>query len=236
MTKPAKKRKKVKTAAKATDRSTAADMADALIAAHGGDLTAAEKAAGRMVDYRASLPLLALGLLLPLVGIFMPHSGEVRGFDVLFDTQTARIFATTRPEEIFAWLQFTALSLTVGTIVSKEWLVAWVNWAFAGVAWWYSIIAIWMRQSRPEIDPGTGPSYGLIMCSVGLTILFLTLCGVVMRKNVVQRAIAQARREAAHQNEESRLAQQRLRAGLVEREAEPIIDDRRARARRKQRD
>jgi len=39
-----------------------------------------------------------------------------------------------------------------------------------------------------------------------------------------------ARREEAHRDEESRLAQQRLRTGIEDREEAVIVDDRRARA------
>ena len=48
----------------------------------------------------------------------------------------------------------------------------------------------------------------------------------------LQKALANLRREMAHENEESRMAQQRLRTGLMERvSTDEIVDDRRARAR-----
>ena len=53
---------------------------------------------------------------------------------------------------------------------------------------------------------------------------------MVFQKNPLQRALATARREEAHRDEESRLAQQRLRTGIEDREDAEIVDDRRARA------
>lgn len=222
------------TEASSAERPGTGEAVDKL-AAYRDDLSAAERQAGRSVDYSKHLPLMALGFLLPFVAIFMPHSGEVLGFDVLFHTQNAQRFATTNPERIFAWLSLTASLLTVGTIVSRSWIVAWVNWAFSGVAWWYSIVAIWMRQTRPPTAPGEGPGFGLIMAAVGLVILFATMSAVIFRKSPLQKALAQARREEAHKDEASRLAQQRLRTGLKPREDYVLEDDRRARAKARRR-
>ncbi|HIW95284.1 MAG TPA: hypothetical protein H9867_02170 [Candidatus Corynebacterium gallistercoris] len=200
------------------------------LAAYRHDLEGAERQAAKQVDYSRHLPFMALGLMIPLIGLFMPHSGQVHGYDVLFFSPTAEAFGTTKPERIYAWLCVTALLLTVGTIVSRSWLVAWVNWAFAGVAWWYSVFAIWMRQSRPVTDPGEGPAFGLIMCLIGLTILFITMSGVIFKRNPLQLALAKARREEVSRDEEALRAQQRLRTGIEPRENAVIEDDRRARA------
>ena len=70
----------------------------------------------------------------------------------------------------------------------------------------------------------------LLFSLLGLTVLFIALSAVVFQKNPLQRALAAARREEAHKDEESRLAQQRLRMGIEEREDAVIVDDRRARA------
>lgn len=200
---------------------------------YGGDVAAAERRAGREVDYGSALVPMAIGMFAVLMSFFLPHAGQVFGYDVLLYTPKAEQFDTTMPERIYTWLALTGgVLLTAGTIVSRSWLVAWFNWAFAGVGWWYSVFAIWMGQTRPVTSAGEPPSYGLIVGAVGMTIVFLTMLFVLFRRNPLQRALAQRRREEAHQNEASRNAQQRLRTGLLERTStEEIVDDRRARAR-----
>ena len=210
-----------------TDNS--ADQVDRL-AKYRDDLGGAERKVARLVVLGRYMPLLAFGLLVPLITIFLPHAGDVRGFDVLFDTPVAQNNDTTKPEMIFSWLRLTAILLTIGTIVSKSWMVAWVTWAFAGVAWWYNVFAVWMRQTRPPTLTGDGPAIPLVFSLLGLTVLFIAMSAVVFQKNPLQRALAAARREEAHRDEESRLAQQRLRTGIEEREVAEIVDDRRARA------
>lgn len=202
------------------------------------DLAGAEKSLNRRVNYTAFLPFMAIGMMAVMFAIFFSHSGEVRGFDLLFNTPVAQDFGTRNPERIYMYLALTGgVLLTVGTILTREWIVLWVNWAFAGVGWWYSIFAIWMRQSRPQApanDPlryGEGPSYGLIVCCVGLTILFVTLSILLFRRSALQKAVAQARREEASKDEESLMKQQRLRTGLNAPQKQEIVDDRRARVR-----
>lgn len=208
------------------------------------DLAGAEKKLNHQVNHDKFLPTMAIGIMAVMFAIFFPHSGEVRGFDLIFNTHVAQEFGSTNPERIYIFLAITGgVLLTIGTIITREWLVLWVNWAFAGVAWWYSIFAIWMRQSRPQApanDPliyGEGPSYGLVVACVGLTILFVTLSILLFRRSALQKAVAQARREEASKDEASLMKQQRLRTGLVPQPAEPIVDDRRAqvRARRERR-
>lgn len=211
-------------------KSSEREVAEDALAQYRDDLSGAERRiAGRVVLGRY-VPLIVFGFLVPLVMIFLPHAGDVRGYDVLFNTQVAQGGATAKPETIFSWLRLTAILLSIGTLVSKSWIVAWVNWAFAGVAWWYNVFAIWVRQTQPPTESGDGPAIPLMFSLVGLTVLFYALSAVVFQKNPLQRALATARREEAHRDEESRLAQQRLRTGIEDRKDAEIVDDRRARA------
>ncbi|KAB1503764.1 hypothetical protein F7230_01215 [Corynebacterium sp. 320] len=204
------------------------------------DLAGAEKKLNRDINYTAFLPAMACGLLAVFLAFFLPHSGDVHGYDVLFDTSVARQFATTNPERIYSWLALTGgVLLTLATIFTRDWIVAWANWAVAGVGWFYSIIAIWMRQSRPTApvnDPllyGDGPSYGLILALLGMTTLFATLSVLLFRRSPLQKAIARARREEASKDEEALLKQQRLRTGLKPHAQAEIVDDRRQRVRQR---
>lgn len=202
----------------------------------GGDLARAERQAAGTIVLGSSLPVLLCGLIVVFVSIFMPHSGEVRGYDVLFFSDTAQTYVTTLPERVYVWLALVGgVLLTLGTVVSRSSLVAWINWIATGIGWVYAVLAIGMRQSRPPTEPGDGPSFGLIMGFVGMVVIFIALSSRLLRRGAVQKAIAEKRRAEAGRDEESRAAQLVLRTGLAPREDVEIVDDRRdrVRARRK---
>lgn len=206
--------------------------------AAGGDLAKAEKSASGTIVLGTSLPVLVCGALLVLVALFMPHSGQVHGYDVLLYTDRAQEFITTLPERVYIWLALVGgVLLTFGTVFSRSSLVAWVNWGLAGIGWFYSVLAIGMRQSRPPTEPGDGPSFGLVMGFIGMLLVFVTLCTRLLRRGAVQKAIASRRRDEADLDEKTRSEQLVLRTGLPAIENADIVDDRRdkARARREAR-
>ncbi|WP_420099833.1 hypothetical protein [Corynebacterium sp.] len=202
----------------------------------GGDLATAERRAASTIVLGSSLPALVCGMVVVLVSIFMPHSGAVHGYDVLFYSDTAQTFVTTLPERIYVWLALVGgVLLTLGTVVSRSSMVAWFNWTLTGIGWFYAVLAIGMRQSRPPTEPGDGPSFGLVMGFVGMVIIFVALSSRLLRRGAVQKAIADKRRAAAGRDEESRAAQLVLRTGLAPREDLDLVDDRREKVRSRRR-
>lgn len=205
----------------------------------GGDLAKAERQAAGTVVLGSSLPVLLCGLIVVLVSIFMPHSGAVRGYDVLFFSDVAQTYVTTLPERVYAWLALVGgVMMTLGTVVSRSSLVLWINWILTGIGWVYAVLAIGMRQSRPPTEPGDGPSFGLVMGAVGMVVIFIALSARLLRRGAVQKAIAEKRRAEAGKDEESRAAQLVLRTGLAPRDDVDLVDDRRdkVRARRRRTD
>lgn len=198
----------------------------------GGDLAKAERRAAGTIVLGSSLPVLLCGMIVVLVSIFMPHSGEVHGYDVLFYSDTAQTFVTTLPERVYVWLALVGgVLLTLGTVISRSSLVAWLNWTLTGIGWVYAVLAIGMRQSRPPTEPGDGPSFGLIMGFVGMLVIFIALSSRLLRRGAVQKAIAARRRAEAGKDEESRAAQLVLRTGLAPRQDTELVDDRRDKVR-----
>lgn len=204
-----------------------------------GDLAKAERNAAGTIVLGSSLPVLLCGAIVMLVVVFMPHSGEVRGYDVLLFSDRAQTYITTLPERVYMWLGLVGgILLTMGTVFSRSALVAWVNWALTGIGSVYSVLAVGMRQSRPPTEPGDGPAFGLIIGMIVMIILFITLSSRLFRRGAVQKAIEARRREAASDDEEAKAAQLVLRTGLEPQEETEIVDDRRdrVRARRRRRD
>lgn len=63
-----------------------------------------ERLASKTVVINRQLPFFLLGMLGTLFAIFLPHSGSVYGFDVLFYSDRAQEMVTTWPERIYVWL------------------------------------------------------------------------------------------------------------------------------------
>lgn len=205
----------------------------------GGDLAVAERRASGTIVLGSSLPVLVFGAVVVLVSLFLPHSGEVHGYDVLLFSDLAQTFVTTLPERVYAWLALVGgVLLTLGTVISRSALVTWVNWTLTGIGWVYGVLAIGMRQSRPPTEPGDGPGIGLILGFIAMVLIFITLSSRLLRRGAVQKAIAARRRDEAGRDEESRAAQLVLRTGLEPQHEAEVVDDRRekVRARRQRHD
>ncbi|WP_297004921.1 hypothetical protein [uncultured Corynebacterium sp.] len=197
----------------------------------GGDLARAERrAAGTIILGAATTPLL-IGILLVVAALFLPHSGEVRGFDVLLFTERSDRFLTTMPERIFVWLAFVGgILLTVATLISKATIVGWANWVVSGIGVFYCFLAVGMRNTRGPDEPGRGPGIGLWLAGLGLLVIVVALSTRIFRRTAVQAAINARRRAAADRDEASQAAQQRLRVGMAAVPRTVDVDDRRARA------
>ena len=198
------------------------------------NIDAAEREAAKVVQVHNQIPLLAIGMMGIVMSIFFPHSGQVKGIDVLFFTPIAEAMVTTMPERIYIWLALVGgVFFTLGTIFTRQSLIAWLNWFLSGIGMAFSMFAIWMRMSRPPTEPGVGPSFGLIMGAVSSVIIFVTITTIVLRRSPLQIMLATARQEEANRTEEARFAQQRLRVGIKNpgEQNSAFEDDRRARAR-----
>ena len=89
-------------------------------------------------------------LVFVLLGSFMlPHTGSVRGWDVLFSSHGAGAAAVGLPSQVFAWL---ALVFGVGfsmlALLTRRWALAWM--ALAGSACWPAAPGCWpCGRARP---------------------------------------------------------------------------------------
>jgi len=207
------------------------------IAAHGGDVAAAEKSAARELTFKGEQVPLGIAMIGFVLSLFFPHSGEVLGIDVLFDSETARFYLTTLPERIYVWAGVVGVvALTVAAIVTRLALVGYLAWFFSGVSLFYSIFAMWMRQSRPPTDPGVGPSFGLIMGAVCVLVAAVSWSFVIVHKSSLQKALDAVRRRG-NPRAEDKVAQTQM--SILDQEARRInegqdnpllVDDRRRRA------
>lgn len=202
------------------------------LAQYRDDLAGAERKASQTVILGRAQTFMAIGMVGFFVSLFLPHSGEVIGLDVLFCSDTAQKFVTTMPERIYVWLGVIGVVLlNIGTIVSRSSLIALMAWFFSGATLFYSIFAIWMRQSRPPTEPGVGPSFGLILGAISVCIVVIAYSFVVLRRSTFQKALAEARVAEKKEDAVAEVQESILAAG---RQTE-LIDDRRSRRKRSRR-
>ncbi len=200
------------------------------------DLRSVEKeAAGELQLGFAVAPMAicAIGL---VSTFFLPHSGQVLGFDVLFDTDIAEQNFTMVPERIYTIVMLVTVLLTFATIFTRTSILSFVTWIFSGISAVYSVFAGWMRQSRPPEQLSDGISYGLGIGIFFSLCLLIVMSFVTFKKSRAQTAIESARRKEADEDPVLRAQQQYLRQGVIPNthtDTSALEDDRRSYSRRR---
>src|SRR5271156_4973493 len=97
------------------------------------EIEAAERRVAREIDPGPRGFVVAILVFVLLGSFILPHTGNVRGWDVLFGTHGAGAAAVALPSRVFAWL---ALVFGVGfsmlALLTRLWALAWI--ALAGSA------------------------------------------------------------------------------------------------------
>ncbi|HZC92582.1 MAG TPA: hypothetical protein VE400_18355 [Mycobacterium sp.] len=160
------------------------------------DIEAAERRIAREIDPGARALVVAV-LVFVLIGSFiLPHTGSVRGWDVLFATHGSSAAAVALPSRVFAWL---ALVFGVGfsmlALLTRRWALAWVALAGSAVASAAGLLAVWSRQTVASGHPG--PGVGLVVAWIAVILLTFHWARVVWSRTIVQLAAEEQRRKAA---------------------------------------
>jgi hypothetical protein len=160
------------------------------------DIEAAERRIAREIEPGARALVVAI-LVFVLIGSFiLPHTGDVRGWDVLLLTHGAGKAAIALPSRVFGWL---ALVFGVGfsmlALLTRRWALAWVALAGSAVASAAGLLAIWSRQTVASGHPG--PGIGLILGWIAIILLAFHWARVVWSRTIVQLAAEEQRRQSA---------------------------------------
>ncbi|OBH42590.1 Rv2732c family membrane protein [Mycobacterium mantenii] len=160
------------------------------------EIEAAERRVARGIDPGPRAFFVSILVFVLLASFILPHTGNVRGWDVLFGSHGAGAAAVALPSRVFAWL---ALVFGVGfsmlALVTRRWALAWIALAGTAIAGAAGMLAIWSRQTVAAGHPG--PGWGLIVA--WLTVLALTYhwARVVWSRTIVQLAAEEQRRRVA---------------------------------------
>ena len=160
------------------------------------EIEAAERRVARGIDPGPRAFFVSILVFVLLASFILPHTGDVRGWDVLFGSHGAGAAAVGLPSRVFAWL---ALVFGVGfsmlALVTRRWALAWVALAGTAIAGAAGMLAIWSRQTVSAGHPG--PGWGLIIAWLTVLVLIYHWARVVWSRTIVQLAAEEQRRRVA---------------------------------------
>lgn len=169
---------------------------DVQLGALRSEIEAAERRVARGIDPGPRAFFVSILVFVLLASFILPHTGDVRGWDVLFGSHGAGAAAVSLPSRVFAWL---ALVFGVGfsmlALVTRRWALAWVALAGTAIAGAAGMLAIWSRQTVAAGHPG--PGWGLIIAWLTVLVLTYHWARVVWSRTIVQLAAEQQRRRVA---------------------------------------
>jgi hypothetical protein len=164
------------------------------------EIEAAERRVAREIEPGPRALVVAILVVVLLGSFILPHTGSVRGWDVLFSSHGAGAAAVALPSRVFAWL---ALVFGVGfsmlALMTRRWALAWVALAGSAIASAAGLLAVWSRQTVAAGHPG--PGVGLIVAWITVILLTFHWARVVWSRTVVQLAAEEQRRRMAAQQQ-----------------------------------
>ena len=157
------------------------------------EIEAAERRIAREIDPVPRGFVVAILIFVLLGSFILPHTGGVRGWDVLFGTHGAGAAALALPSRVFTWL---ALVFGVGfsmlALMTRRWAVAWVALEGTSIASVAGLLAIWTRQTVAAGHPG--PGVGLFVAWITIILLTFHWARVVWSRTIVQLSAEEQRR------------------------------------------
>jgi hypothetical protein len=164
------------------------------------EIEAAERRVAREIDPGARAVVVAVLVFVLLGSFILPHTGTVRGWDVLFGSHGAGATAVALPSRVFAWLALVfGAGFSMLALMTRRWALAWVALAGSAIACPAGLLAIWSRQTAPAGHPG--PGIGLVVAWITVMLLTFHWARVVWSRTIVQLAAEEQRRRVVAQQQ-----------------------------------
>lgn len=170
------------------------------------EIEAAERRVAREIDPGPRAFIVAILVFVLLGSFILPHTGQVRGWDVLFSSHGAAAAALSLPSKVFSWL---ALVFGVGfsmlALLTRRWVLAWIALAGSSIAGATGLLAVWSRQTAAAGSPG--PGVGLWVAWITVILLTFHWARVVWSRTLVQLASEEQRRRISAEQQSRTLLQ-----------------------------
>jgi signal transduction histidine kinase len=164
------------------------------------EIEAAERRVARGFDPGPRGFVIAILVFVLLGSFILPHTGAVRGWDVLFSSHGAGAAGVALPSRVFAWLALVfGVAFSMLALVTRRWALAWIALAGSALAGAAGLFAIWSRQTVAAGHPG--PGLGLIAAWIIVLALTYQWARVVWSRTIVQLAAEEQRRRVAAQQQ-----------------------------------
>ncbi|CKY82544.1 Rv2732c family membrane protein [Mycobacterium tuberculosis] len=149
------------------------------------EIEAAERRVAREIEPGARALVVAILVFVLLGSFILPHTGSVRGWDVLFSSHGAGRAAVALPSML--------------ALLTRRWALAWVALAGSAMASGTGLLAVWSRQTVAAGHPG--PGIGLIVAWITAIVLTFHWAQVVWSRTIVQLAAEERRRRVVAQQQ-----------------------------------
>lgn len=160
------------------------------------ELARRERAAAQRIDMSGYRTPLWGGAAAIVASWFLPYTGNMLGLDLALITQRSIDYGISTPERIFVWIcAIGPVGLMLVSYLRKSTQLAQIAWALSGIAMFFSLFAIWMRQTR---DQGSGAGVGLILATLAVLFVVYGLYNVVTMRTEEQEEIAELRRQEVY--------------------------------------
>lgn len=160
-----------------------------------GDIDAAEQRIAREIDPGGRAMVVATCVFVILLSFVLPHTGAVKGFDVLLGDQVALDAKILLPSRVFVWLILVfSVGFSMLALLTRRWGLAWIALAGSAVSCFLGMLAIWSRNT--VVKPYPGPGFGLYLAWIAVILLTFHWARVVWSRTAVQLAAEAQRRES----------------------------------------
>ena len=167
--------------------------------AYRSELEAAERRVAGEIEPGARGLAVAILVFVLAVTFILPHTGSVRGVDVLVADDRAISAGIALPSRIFTWLSLIfGIGFSMLALTTRRWTLAWIALAGSAIACAIGMLAVWSRQTAAEGLPG--PGIGLILGWLTVILLTFHWARVVWTRTAVQMAAEAERRQGAADN------------------------------------
>jgi len=164
------------------------------------EIEAAERRVAREIDPGPRGFVVAILVFVLLGSFILPHTGNVRGWDVLFSSHGAGAAAVALPSRVFAWLALVfGVCFSMLALMTRRWALAWIALAGSSIASAAGLLAVWSRQTVAAGHPG--PGVGLIVAWITVILLTFHWARVVWSRTIVQLAAEEQRRRVVAQQQ-----------------------------------
>lgn len=159
------------------------------------DIDAAEQRIAREIDPGGRAMVVAICVFVILLLFVLPHTGGVKGFDVLLGDQAALDAKILLPSRVFVWLILVfSVGFSMLALLTRRWGLAWIALAGSAVSCFLGMLAIWSRNT--VVKPYPGPGFGLYLAWIAVILLTFHWARVVWSRTAVQLAAEAQRRES----------------------------------------